>query len=66
MCDTDVTVYTFNWVQNHSSPSPNFNTKHKCRNFDDVLAWSKAHRVPKPKNGRMEKPKDAVELPFPP
>lgn len=66
MCDADVGVYTYNWVKRHSGPYPNFNTLHKCRNFEDVLAWGRAHQAPRPRSGNVTKPADAVEMELPP
>lgn len=66
MCDADVGVLTYNWVKNHSGPYPNFNTLHKCRNFDNVLAWGRAHQAPRPRGGNVKKPADAVEMELPP
>ncbi|KAI0123234.1 hypothetical protein BJ170DRAFT_675069 [Xylariales sp. AK1849] len=39
MCASDVTPVTSNWVHSHHSPHPDFNTMHKCRNFDRLLEW---------------------------
>jgi len=30
---------TYNRVKNYPKPLPDFSTKHKCRNFDSVMAW---------------------------
>lgn len=43
MCASDVTPVTSNWVQGHHSPHPDFNTMHKCRNFDKLLEWVEDH-----------------------
>jgi len=43
MCQSDVTPVTSNWVMGHRSPSPDFNTVHKCRNFDKLLEWVEEH-----------------------
>ena len=47
-CDSDVGIYTYNWVKDHKRPYPNFNTRHKCRNFDDILRWGRAHEAKRP------------------
>lgn len=39
MCAGDVTPVTSNWVQTHHSPHPDFNTMHRCRNFDKLLEF---------------------------
>ncbi|KAG2353077.1 hypothetical protein BDR07DRAFT_1434846 [Suillus spraguei] len=33
MCNADVTLLTWDWVQGHNIPYPNFNTRHQCRNY---------------------------------
>ncbi|KAG1718418.1 uncharacterized protein EDB91DRAFT_1297460, partial [Suillus paluster] len=33
MCNADVTMITWDWVEGHKSPYPNFNTRHQCRNL---------------------------------
>ncbi|KAF2111192.1 hypothetical protein BDV96DRAFT_603315 [Lophiotrema nucula] len=37
MCDADANLITYNWIQNHYAPKPNFNVQHKCRNYDSLL-----------------------------
>lgn len=64
MCDADVGVITYNWHENNSDPVANFNTPHKCRNFDRVLDWSYRHQTETP-DGRVHKPKDAIVAPYP-
>lgn len=43
MCASDVTPVTSNWVLTHHTPHPDFNTMHKCRNFDKLLEWVEEH-----------------------
>jgi hypothetical protein len=47
MCSVDTEVFGLVWV-NKSSPHtfPDFNTKHVCRDFEQVRAWAKAHQIP--------------------
>ncbi|CAF9940387.1 MAG: hypothetical protein HETSPECPRED_002399 [Heterodermia speciosa] len=45
-CDADVGVITHSWVAARETPWPNFNTKHKCRNWDGVVEWSRVHQAP--------------------
>ena len=66
MCDADVGVITYNWVKKYPNYYPSFNTIHKCRHFEEVLAWGKALQAPKPRNKVFEKPLNAVELELPP
>ena len=46
MCDGDVGVLTFNWVDVREDPWPNFNTWHKCRNFEGIVDWGLEHSLP--------------------
>ena len=62
MCDGDVTPLTFSWVKGISHPVPNFNALHKCRNFEDIRAWSREHAVQTDHDLNRSKPADAIEL----
>ncbi|MCJ1465022.1 hypothetical protein MMC07_003637 [Pseudocyphellaria aurata] len=64
MCDADVGVITYNWHENNSGPVANFNTPHKCRNFDRVLDWSYEHQGRTP-DGLVHRPDDAINAPTP-
>lgn len=63
MCNTDINLIPAQWVHGRDHPYPNFNTKHVCRNFDDILQWSIEHQV---QPGLLSKPPGAIELPVPP
>ncbi|KAG2028572.1 hypothetical protein BDR03DRAFT_822552, partial [Suillus americanus] len=40
ICDADVTMITWDWVQGRDIPyPPNFNTRHQCRNYEKILDW---------------------------
>ncbi|KAI3393923.1 hypothetical protein diail_3485 [Diaporthe ilicicola] len=45
MCTADTGVLGQVWFD-HESPTafPDFNTKHKCKNFDDISRWAVAHQ----------------------
>jgi hypothetical protein len=45
MCNADVTMITWYWVQGHRVPYPNFNTRHRCRNFEKIIDWSVEHAI---------------------
>ena len=68
MCDADVGVMTYDWVKGRGHPSPDFNTKHKCRNFDDILRWGLAHQAPTQLGGEVLRTADAdaKEMDMPP
>ena len=70
-CDGDLTLLTYNWVKHLSHPTPNFNTRHKCRKMEDVSAWAKQRQIILPESGNilkptddfgLHKPADAIEL----
>ncbi|KAG2059392.1 hypothetical protein BDR06DRAFT_949446 [Suillus hirtellus] len=65
MCNADVTMITWDWVQGHKIPYPNFNTRHQCRDFEKVLDWAVEHAVHIPRSAviRFE---DTVDIPLPP
>jgi hypothetical protein len=46
MCNIDTGVLGQVWVDK-SAPNafPDFNTRHKCKNFDDIRTWAVAHQV---------------------
>ncbi|KAI1119895.1 hypothetical protein F5Y10DRAFT_259447 [Nemania abortiva] len=39
MCNSDLGVITYNFVEIRPEAWPDFNTVHRCRNFEDVLNW---------------------------
>lgn len=61
-CDADVGVVTYNWVKGMPNPIPNFNTKHKCRNFDAIKEWASERQMPEPANGTIPKIEGAAVL----
>lgn len=48
VCNADAGIITYNWVKDHSTPYPNFNTLHKCRNFDSLMGYAKSIPIPVP------------------
>ncbi|OCL09203.1 hypothetical protein AOQ84DRAFT_291711, partial [Glonium stellatum] len=44
MCTGDVSLLTYNWVYGLQHPTPNFNTQHKCRDFESIISWSTQNR----------------------
>lgn len=46
MCSADTGVLGQVWFD-HDSPTafPDFNTKHKCKNFDDISRWAVEQQV---------------------
>jgi hypothetical protein len=35
------------WDKDEPTAYPDFNTEHKCRNYDSVRKWAEAHQAPK-------------------
>ncbi|KAG1813502.1 uncharacterized protein BJ212DRAFT_1365326, partial [Suillus subaureus] len=62
MCRGDVTMLTYDWVKGLDRPLPDFNTPHRCRNFEKILNWVDEHHH-KSKVVRLE---DNVDLTSPP
>jgi hypothetical protein len=58
MCAADTGIITFNWVEGHKTPFPDFNTWHRCRKVDRVLGW-----VDERGWKTRLRPADAVEVP---
>lgn len=65
MCSSDVAIITYDWVEGHEVPYPDFNTKHQCRDFEKVLRWGKEHvvNVPVSRLGRLGDEVDLKEVP---
>lgn len=65
MCQSDLGVLTYNWVEVQENPWPNFNTQHQCRDFERVLQWGKEKQVMDFEE-KMTKTQGAIVLPTPP
>ncbi|KAG2148196.1 uncharacterized protein EDB93DRAFT_1226238 [Suillus bovinus] len=64
MCNSDVGIITWYWVEGYSVPSPNFNTLHRCRNFEKIVDWSAEHAIHIDESDVPRFP-DTVDLPRP-
>lgn len=57
MCNPDVGVLGQVWWQPDTEPEPipfvDFNTRHRCRDFEAVRAWAEAHQLPPEKEVNM-------------
>ncbi|KAG1740969.1 hypothetical protein EDB19DRAFT_1707111, partial [Suillus lakei] len=62
MCNADVTMITWNWVQGHTDPYPNFNTRHQCRNIEKILDWNIEHAMHVDKS-EVTRSEDTVDIP---
>ena len=65
MCQSDLGVLTYNWVEVQENPWPNFNTQHQCRDFEKVLQWGKETEA-MGFDERMTKTQGVTVLPTPP
>ena len=65
MCQSDLGVLTYNWVEVQDFPWPNFNTQHQCRDFEKVLKWGKEQEVMAFEE-KMTKTQGVTVLPTPP
>ena len=45
MCKADISIFTYDWLDNYRKPYPNFNIEHECQSFDAVNEWAKEHQV---------------------
>jgi len=63
MCNSDLHVYTYNWVDRVDHSWPDFSTTKMCRNFDEVLAWGTKHAAhTSAKEGMLKRPQNASVL----
>lgn len=47
MCTGDMGLMTYNWVLDAPAMFPDFDTKHRCRNFDKLLKWGERTMIDK-------------------
>ncbi|KAG1741003.1 hypothetical protein EDB19DRAFT_1707304 [Suillus lakei] len=45
ICNADATMVTWDWMQGHKIPCPNFNTCHQCREYEKILDWANKHAI---------------------
>ncbi|OAA60805.1 hypothetical protein ISF_05844 [Cordyceps fumosorosea ARSEF 2679] len=44
-CQPSMELLTFNWVEGHKGPFPDFEVTRKCWDYDRLLEWQDEHRV---------------------
>ncbi|KAG0704005.1 hypothetical protein DFH29DRAFT_802565 [Suillus ampliporus] len=64
MCNADVTMITWDWVEGHKHPYPNFNTRHQCRNYEKILDWASNHAVHIDAS-EVTRFEDTIDIPLP-
>jgi Mycotoxin biosynthesis protein UstYa len=62
MCNADTGIITYEWVDGWLSPRPDYNTVHRCRNFDKIQNWNDGHSARVPAY-RITRSADTVDLP---
>lgn len=40
MCHGDVSIQTYEWIDDYRWPWPRFHTEHECRNWDAITEWA--------------------------
>ncbi|KAL9625353.1 MAG: hypothetical protein Q9160_000416 [Pyrenula sp. 1 TL-2023] len=48
ICAADSSPMAFYWIKGYPRPYPNFNTWHKCRDYDALQAWAEQQSVGAP------------------
>jgi hypothetical protein len=62
MCNADTGLITYRWVEGHNAPYPNFNTPHKCKNFDALLKIAYKRQVPEGGTKNLLKPQAGEKI----
>lgn len=55
MCHPSLELLTFNWVEKHKTPFPDFDITRMCLDFDKLLNWQDEHRVQSVNSGKWKK-----------
>jgi len=68
MCVSDLNIITYNFVEFRDEAWPDFNTIHRCRNFNRVLDWYHGRELYTTAGGsaQITKSVGAVVVPTPP
>ncbi|EGC45034.1 conserved hypothetical protein [Histoplasma capsulatum var. duboisii H88] len=59
MCTADVGIFGQWWVK-HIGPFVDFNTVHKCRNFEEIRKWAEKHQSSRENDKPQKMPGDIV------
>ena len=71
MCNADIGVVTYNWVDGFTKPYPDFSIYKKCRKVENILNWvhqnqlhiQKDHLDPLGNEVPLAMPPDATQRP---
>lgn len=44
-CTGSVDIVTFNWVEGHKLPQPDFNNKKVCRDYEALRGWARENGI---------------------
>ncbi|WXC61670.1 hypothetical protein SNK03_007544 [Fusarium graminearum] len=64
MCNGNLDIITFNWVETQTNPFPDFGVNHQCRDFDAIYEWQDKHSVPKEWGRNVTRPSGAKQIPI--
>lgn len=64
MCNADLKMITWDWVEGLHDAYPNFNTRHQCRDYEKILDWAVKHAVHIDKS-EVTRSKDTIDMPLP-
>ncbi|KAF5671243.1 hypothetical protein FHETE_4213 [Fusarium heterosporum] len=64
MCNGNLDIITFNWVETQTNPFPDFAVNHQCRDFDAIYEWQDKHSVPKEWGRNVTRPAGAKQIPI--
>ena len=59
MCNADVGLIPMVWATNWTLPLPDFNTLHKCKNWDSAIDFARGRSLPQMK---MWKPREGEKI----
>lgn len=45
MCHADISVVTYEWIEDYRMPWPQFKMEHECRNWDAITDWAEHHFI---------------------
>lgn len=65
VCQGDVGLYTFQWLEHYPTPYPKFSTWHQCRNTDSIEAWITQGAAQTPANYTWPRVPGSVVFPQP-
>jgi hypothetical protein len=65
VCQGDVGLYTFQWLEQYPTPYPKFSTWHQCRNSDSIEAWITQGAAQTPANYTWPRVPGSVVFPRP-